>query len=334
MLSSSPKIRLLAIVLACLLGVTGCAGEDLVKTAGKRTTVPPQPGSGGTGPVPEGPVNEPALTADKLREVKACELLKGEAVTQLGTPEDPSGSGPDTCSVTVTDPGGKDIRVSITIGETFYGGVQQATGGLDGLPLNETRQDQSCTDKVLTSEDPAVGVSVQVTYSDGEPCGAGRKVLSKIIQQLKSDPPKVDTSGGSIVKLDPCKVIPKATLDKVLGEGQTTSTFNLHGCISSGPLGGGTVSLNFTFAYPPYAGSNSKEVRLSSKVTALQTFYDPKNEQCAVEWAHKEYSSTSSMDGESVRVDYSNYGGDGKALDACKKAVEIAKVVVGKLPKA
>lgn len=336
MLPSPPKtpIRVLVIVLACLLGVTGC-GPELTKVTHERTTVPPQPGSGGTGPVPEGPVNEPALSPQKLREVDGCELLKGDAVTQLGAPKEPIGTGPDICSVTITDPGGKEIRVSLTVGESMYGGLQQATGGLDGLPLTESRQDKSCFDKVLTSEDPDIGIGVQVSYSDGEPCGAGRKVLSKIIQRLKNDPPRLSAESGSLLTLDPCKVMPKAALTKVLGEAQTSTPVTLHGCVTSATSpAGGSASLNFTFAYPPLGSSSSKEVELTASITALQTYYDPKNEQCQVEWEHKEFSSSSSRDGESVRVDYSNYTGDGRATDACKKAVQLAKAVAGKLPKA
>lgn len=334
MLPSSPKTRVLVIVLACLLGVTGC-GPELTKVTHDRTTVPPQPGSGGTGPVPEGPVNEPALSPQKLREVDGCELLKGDAVTQLGAPKNPIGTGPDICSVTITDPGGKEVRVSLRLGETMYGGLRQATGGLDGLPLTESRQDKSCFDKVLTSQDPDIGIGVQVGYSDGEPCGAGRKVLAKIIQRLKNDPPRLTPDSGSLLLLDPCEVIPEAALTRVLGKEQRSSPVNLHGCVTSATsTGGGSASLNFTFAYPPLGGASSEEVKLTPSITALQTFYDPKNEQCQVEWKHKEYTSSSSQDGESVRVDYSNYTGDGKATSACKKAVELAKAVVGKLPKA
>lgn len=319
------------LVLACAV-LAGCAGEDLTKTTSDRTTVPPQPGSGGTGPVPQGEIDEPELTPAKLRQVNACELLRGEAVGQLGTAAQPSGSGPERCSVAVTDPGGKELRVSVSLGESMYTRRDRATGGLDGLPLIETRDEQSCTDKVITSEDPDIGISVQVNYTDGEPCGASRKALSKIIQRLKSDPPKLDAASDSLLVMDPCDVLPKSAVSKALGAGAVTSSYQLHGCTATAPGGKGSVSVTFSFNYPPLGAGNAKDVELSSSVTGIQSFYDPDTEVCKVEWEHKKYSGAGSKDGETVKVDFSRYIGDGKATDACKKAVRLAKSVLAALP--
>lgn len=325
----------LLLALAAPLALAGCAGEDLAKATFERTTVPPQPGSGGTGPVPEGQIDAPELTTVKLREIDTCELLRGEAVSQLGTVGEPLGTSPEMCGVSVTDPGGKEVRVSLSLGERLYSSREEATGGMDGLPLIESRDDSSCTDKVLTEEEPSeVGISLQVTYDDGEPCGASRKVLSKILQRLKSDPPKLDADSGSLLLADPCESLPQSAVDDLLGSDSVASPYLLHGCTvtSSGTSSSGSVSLTFSFSYPPLAGTNAKKVELSSSVTATQSYYDPKTEVCQVEWEHKKYSGPTSRDGETVKVDYSSYTGEGKAIDACKKAVRLAKAVVRELP--
>lgn len=334
-----PKIRRVAVALVLLapLVLGGCAGEDLAKQTFERTTVPPQPGSGGTGPVPDGRIDEPELTTAKLREIDTCELLRGEAVSQLGTLGEPLSTSPEMCGVTVTDPGNKEIRVSLSLGERLYSGRDEATGGMDGLPLIETRDDSSCTDKVLTEEEPAeVGISLQVTYDDGEPCGASRKVLAKIIQRLKADPPKLDADSDSLLLEDPCDSLPRSELTTLLGDDPVSSPYLLHGCTASSTesSSSGSVSLTFSFNYPPLATSNAKDVRLSSTVTGIQSYYDPNTEVCQVEWEHKKFSSQTSRDGEAVKVDYSSYTGDGKATDACKKAVRLAKAVLRELPAA
>lgn len=319
--------------LAVLAGVVGCAGDDLVKVTHERTTVPPQPGSGGTGPVPDGPVDEPALAPDKLRTADACKLLSGETVTQLGTPGEPIRTGPDVCRVTVTDQGGQEVRLSLTIGETLYGGTDKATGGIDGLPLTETRQDETCTERVLTAEDPDIGIGLSVNYKGGEPCGAGRKVIAKVLQQLKNDPPQVSVGSDSLIGEDPCRLMPASTLGRLLGSSPHESPYNLHGCTWSSTAGKtGTVSLTFTFAYPPLESPNSKKVRLSGSVTAVRNFYDPKRAQCQIEWEHKKFTDTGSQDGETVRVDYADYTGDEDAEFACTKALQLAKSVAAKLP--
>ncbi|MGH3433713.1 MAG: DUF3558 family protein, partial [Thermocrispum sp.] len=335
--SRTPARRAAAVLLLALAApvvLAGCAGDDLAKVTFERTTVPPQPGSGGTGPVPEGEIDAPALGADKLRTVDTCELLRGEAVSQLGTVGEPLGTSPETCAVSVTDRGDKELRVALSLGERLYAGRDQATGGLDGLPLIESRDDKSCTDKVLTEEDPDAGISLQVTYDDGEPCGASRKVLSKILQRLKSDPPQIEADDGSLLLVDPCTVLPESQVRDLLGSNTVTSPYLLHGCTITGASAGtsGSVSVAFSFNYPPLESANASKVELSSSVTAIQSYYNPETEVCQVEWEHKEFSKPSSRDGEVVKVDYSSYTGDGKATDACKKAVRLAKAVVRELP--
>lgn len=326
---STAQLLLALTCLAALAGAAGCGGSDLAKANFEKTTVAPQPGSGGTGTVPDGPVDDPALTPDKLREIDACKLLEGDTTSQLGTAEEPQSSGPDACRVSITDPGGKALSVNLTVGESMFGGADQATGGIEGLPLTESKQDDSCFAKLLTSEAPGHGIGLQIGYPGGDPCGAGRKVAGKIVQRLKNDPPKLSVDDGSLIPVDACALTDGRAAKAAVGDGARKVPYNLHGCMlsSAGPSAGVT----FTFRYPPQEQKNSEEVELSDSVTALVSYDDPKDPRCKVEWKHRDLPGDQA---ESVRVDYSDYNGKVKAAKACEKATALAKAVAGKLPKA
>ncbi|WP_043660062.1 hypothetical protein [Thermocrispum municipale] len=327
------RVAALLVALAAPAVLSACGGVDLAKVTYDRTTVPPQPGSGGTGPVPEGQVDVPELAVEKLRTIDTCELLKGEAVTQLGTPEEPRGSRPENCSVTVSDPAGKELHVSVRIGERVYDSRDRATGGLDGLPLWETRQEDACNETVLTDESAKIGISLLVTYADGEPCGAARKALAKIIQRSKSDPPHVQVPDGSLRATDPCSVVPRKLATSMLGQGYKTDATLLYNCTArSQDLDKGQIEVGFGFSYPPLESGESKRVKLTGSVRAIQRYYTPNVESCEIEWEHKKFSGPTARDGETVKVEFSNLGGKGDALDACRKAKQAAKAVLGELP--
>lgn len=331
------------VVIACIVALSGaalagCDGVDLAKSSSERTTVPPQPGSGGTGPVPEGPVDAPELTPEKMRLVEACGLLDSDVTDLIGTSTiDPTGSSPDQCTVSLTDRGGKNVSFSLSLGDTLFGSISSATGGIEGLPLSETRQDSTCSEKVLTSQEPDQGISLNVTYTDGEPCAAGRKVIAKVIQRLRSDPPKVSPPVGSLIGVDACKLVGKSTLAAAVGEDPTVSPYGLHGCISTASDGsGGAVTVNFGFSYPPTKSGNARNVKLTGSINAIRTITDESSARCTFEWEHKDFpeQALGNDDGESVRVDYSNYTDKEDADDACEKASRLAKSVAGKLPAA
>lgn len=314
--------------LAVLAATAGCSGVDLKKQYYPRETVKAE--SGAAGPVPAGPVNEPALSVAALRVADACGLLDKETLKEFGTVADkPYTHEPDRCGMSVEDPGGKDIRASLKIGESMNSMRDRATGGIEGLPAEETRHDEkTCFVKVLTSDEPAMGMAVQVAYEGGDACATGRKAMSTIVKRLKEDPPELAVAKGSLLDVDACEMISEQVVSDNYGDGAKRLTFDLHGCLisGSGPSGG----VQFRFGYPPAEEKNSKSVTLSDDVRAMSKFRSADQAQCVVEWKHRELGDDNF---EVVKVEYARYSGDEDAQSACKKAVTVAKAVVGKLPK-
>lgn len=322
------RTLLWVVSLAVLAATAGCSGVDLKKQYYPRETVKAE--SGASGPVPEGPIDEPALAVDALRIADACGLLDEETLKEFGTVADqPYTHEPDRCGMTVEDPGGKEIRASLKIGESMSSMRDRATGGIEGLPAEETRHDEkTCFVKVLTSDEPAIGMAVQVAYEGGDACASGRKVMGTIVKRLKEDPPKLTVAKGSLLDVDACETISEKVIRNHYGDDVRLLPFDLHGCLisGSGPSGG----VQFRFGYPPAEEKNSKSVTLSDDVTALSKFNSADQAQCVVEWAHRKIGDDNF---EVVKVEYARYSGDEDAKSACEKAVTVAKAVVGKLPK-
>ena len=320
------------VALAAPVILSGCGGDDLAKVTYQRTTVPPQPGSGGAGPVPQGQVDVPELAVDKLRLVDACQLLTGEAVTQLGKPDKPLPPYQETCMVDVRDPADKQVKLNLRLDQRVFQPREQAAGGLDGLPLFEQRDGDKCSDTVLTDESAKMGIGLDVTYEQGEPCGTARRVLAKIIQRLKTDPPRIDVPPNSLRQVDPCSVLPKQEVADLLGADAAASQDSLHGCSAQAtdPTKGSVV-VEFRFSGPPVEAGKWKRITISGSVRGVQKYLTPSIERCEVEWEHKKYSGPLARDGETVRVEFANYLGDGTAPDACRKARQVAKQVLSEL---
>lgn len=318
---------MLAVLLVAALA--GCAGDDLKKEFFTPTTVPLEPGSGGTGTVPEGPINEPSVAIEKLREVDPCALIPKEVLSELGTAQDPTSSfNVDECSATITDAGGKSISARLKLGDSVVWGADGATGGIEGLPLIESSHDKkSCFVTAMTSKDPALGLTMQMSYEGGEPCVAGRKILTKVIQKLKGGAPKLTIPKGSLIPIDPCASANSTVAEEISGAEKKSLT-GLHGCSWFG--GRATVSVDFRFSYPPEEEKGSKVVDLGGGVKAFSRAPSPDIARCTVTWAHLERDKDTA---EIVNVDYSNYTGGEKPAKACEKAIRLAKTVVPTLPK-
>lgn len=320
-------------MIACVavLLLAGCDGQDLTRENFPRTIVRAEPGSGGAGSVPAGPFDDPALAPGALRGVDACQVLSAERVSQLGTAEEPrEGAAPDQCSVSITDPGGKKLDVTLRLGEGMLGTMDKATGGLEGLPLVESQLEDNatCFVKVLASERPMMGLGVQLRYPGGEACGAGRKVMAKVVQLLKTGPAKVEGGAGSLLTVDPCAQVDDKVAGAAVGEEARKLPVGLYGCMVTG-RGGPTGHVQFRFATPPTEEKNSTQVPLSDSVKALLTYENPDDARCKAEWLHQ---ADSKDEIEVVEVSYSDYTGDDDAEVACQKVTELAKSVVAKLP--
>ncbi|RSN65579.1 DUF3558 domain-containing protein [Amycolatopsis sp. WAC 04182] len=326
--------RRIASVLALVaaLGAVSACGQNLAKSNFARTTVAAEPGSG-NGSVPDGDINDPAVTPAVLRTIEPCGLVSKEVLSSLGTPEEPTSnlSSFGTCRAKAVDAGGKELSVRVEIGASTYlssNGVTVST--VDGLPQIERKgkDGKSCEVAIMTLRKPERGISFSVTYDGGDSCATGRAVAAKAVKILHTSPAKYPAVAGTLTAVDPCTAADSAVLNEVVPHGAAELT-TFHSCDWT-PGSNPRVSIGFRHALPPAERDGNKKIDVDG-VAVYQKVGTGNAAECKLEWQHKPWSGD---DVEIVSVNYRNY--DEKSKDeavSCGKAVKVAKSVISKLPK-
>ncbi|WP_433264468.1 hypothetical protein ACQPZF_35165 [Actinosynnema sp. CS-041913] len=329
--------RLVAVLCCALLVVSGCAGADLTKhkpyprstIQANAENVTETNGSTPTN-VPGGQPADPAFAADKLRLVDPCKLFDRKVLEQLGTPGEVSPTGFSRCSNFMEDKNGKDLAITVEIGQTMTTELKNADKQLAGLKSYEQTLDTSaCFVSVITQEKPALGLTVQIGYKDGDACAPGRKVAESVVRQLKErvgvkSPPK-----DSLVALDPCVLVDKAVADAAVGADHRIFPYGLHNC--SWVADSKEVSLDLRSTYIPKDNkfdAKQTEVDLGNGVTGYQLANTGAYPSCSVKWVQR---LNTGEEGELAEVKSS--GPKKSEFDRCAVAVAFAKGVLPKIPK-
>ncbi|WP_367135954.1 hypothetical protein [Saccharothrix sp. HUAS TT1] len=332
--------RLVA-VLSSILLLAGCAGADLAKQNFPRTTIPadaenvadPTGTSGAnrsTPPPADGQPVDPAFAADKLRLLDPCELLDEELLKKLGTPGTQSRSGFSRCSNFMKDQGGKDLAVTVEIGQTMTTELKNADKQLAGLrSYEQVLEGSACFVSVITQEEPGLGITVQIGYEDADACAPGREVAASVVGLIKAGTGARTAAKGSLLTLDPCAVVDRAAVEAGAGAGYRVFPYGLHNCAWVGDKK--ELSLAFREAFIPddrEFDEGQTEVDLGGGVTGYQVVSDTAFPSCEVKWVQL---AGSDNDGEVV--DVKSAGPKSSEFDRCAVAVTFAKTVVAKIPK-
>jgi len=315
--------------------LAGC-GEavDTAKQTFPRSTVPAGRGgaeTGGTGSTGKPKANDPAFANEKLRELDPCGLLTKDILSSVGTPADHSSEDFGECSNYMKDKDGKDLSITLYVGETISG-AERADENIGGLPAMESKLDDSsaCFVSVVTSTNPNFGVRVQIGGDGEDLCPTGRTVLGAVVDLIRNDPPKREEKTGSIANVDPCTLLDAAALKTALGGTDTTmSPYTLHWCNWIGEAK--TVGVWFRTGYDPKDSSvdPGTPVDLGNGVTVYQNA-ETGIASCRLQWRHR----STGQDGEDeiIEIDFDNSSppaGD----NGCATAAEIAKLLIPALPK-
>ncbi|WP_158843381.1 DUF3558 family protein [Saccharothrix deserti] len=329
--------RLVAVLSAILL-LAGCAGADLAKQRFPRTTIPanaenvsdPSETATRNTPAPDGKPVDPAFAADKLRLTDPCELLDEDVLKRFGTPGDRSRSGFSRCSNFMKDKAGKDLAVTVELGQTMTSELKNADKQLAGLRSHEqTLENSACFVSVITQEKPGLGITVQIGYEDGDACAPGREVAESVVKQIKDRAATRTAAKGSLITLDPCTLPDKAAVDAAAGADYRLYPYGLHSCAWVGD--DRELSLGFRETFIPDDREFDKgqtEVDLGGGVTGYQVSSTTAFPSCEVKWVQL---AGDDNDGELVEV--KSAGPKESQFDRCASAVAFAKALVGKIPK-
>ncbi|WP_158888315.1 DUF3558 domain-containing protein [Amycolatopsis anabasis] len=322
-----PAVRTGLAVLTVLAMTAACGGTDLGRSNYPRTTVTRD--SAGAGSAPDGPITDQAVATSALRTVDPCPLLDATTLAELGTPGTQSAFGLDKCSNEVKDAGGKTIRVSLQLGDSLSGAGKDANGSVEGLPQIERKQDDAtCFVTAVTSKEPDLGITAQVSYQGGDPCRPGRVVLQKVIKRLRDKPAQYPQVPGSLLAVDLCTVGDDAVMAEIFGGDVKKSPIGLHNCSWSGRSPSG--NLVYRTGSAPTPDGQTKEVDLGGGMKGYSKSRSKTGSQCNITWLHRQ---TKEGEGEIVSFDYNNYTAEASADDPCGKALKAVKAIVPKLPK-
>ncbi|WP_309113940.1 hypothetical protein [Saccharothrix sp.] len=329
--------RLVA-VLCALLVVTGCAaGSDLAKHKPyPRSTVKANAeavSESGTQPTTsaEGQPVDAAFAPDKLRLIDPCELLDRKLLEQVGKPGEVSPTGFSRCSNFMADAAGKDLAVTIEVGQTMTTEVKNADKTLSGLKSYEqTLDNDACFVSVITQERPALGMTVQIGYKDGDACAPGRKVMEGALKTIRERGATRSPAKGSLVTLDPCVLPDKAVVDAAATASNRQYPYGLHSCTWVADGRDLVFDLRSTFVPDDRKFDDKQvEVDLGGGVKGYQLASTGAYPSCTVKWVHR---MDADQEGEVVEI--KSAGAKKSEFDRCATAVAFAKGVLPKLPKA
>jgi hypothetical protein len=318
------------------VAVAGCETVDTAKQTFPRSTVPAGQGGTATGSTGKPKTNDPAFSNDKLRTLDPCGLLTDDIVSALGKPDENRPQDLGTCSNYMKDNDGKELSITLYVGETING-AERAEENIGGLPALTSELDDSsaCFVSVITSTSPNIGIRAQIggdtdSGGDRDLCKVGRTLLTAVVDLIRTDPPEREKKTGSIVETDPCTLLEPAALKTALGGVETTvSPYSLHWCNWVGDKVNAGVW--FRTGYDPKDSSEpGTPVDLGNGLTVYQTAETGGDASCRLEWRHR--STGSDGDDEIIEVDFDNSepsAGD----NGCATAAEIAKLLVPALPK-
>jgi hypothetical protein len=310
--------------------LVGCGAEvDLAKVTYTRTTVPAA-GGGGSTDAPK--ANDPAFAEGLLREIDACALLDKTMLSTVGTPDDNDVTDFSRCSNFMKDTKGKDLNISLTVGEGLVENPEEADKAIGGLPAMESELDDktACFQTAITETAPNRGIKIQIGGKAENMCDIGRKVLEAVVDRIRRDPPKHEVRTGSLITVDPCELTPSSEIDAVLGKGSKVEPTSLHWC--SWNRDGGEVWVWLRDGVDPAKSVGAeKTTKVDVGVSATQELDTTSGSKCEVAWAHL---PTSGSLAEVVSVSFLRYDTkDAPGEDPCAKAQTVAKALVPKLPK-
>jgi hypothetical protein len=324
------RVPLVVLTAVAAVVLAGC-GEpvDTAKQTFPRSTVPAgQVDTGTTTGKPK--TNDAAFSNDVLRTLDPCALLSEDILAALGTPAENRMQDFGSCSNYMEDKDGKDLNITIYVGETINGATG-ADENVGGLPSFESELDDgtACFVSAITSTNPNFGIRVQVGGEGKELCETGRTVLTGIVTTVREDPPQREEKRGSVASTDPCTLLDTEQVKTAVGEDTEVSPYSLHWCNWVGDKINLGIWIRSGYDPKDDTVDPGSAVDIGSGITAYQSPTEGAA-SCRLEWRHRS-TGTDGAD-EIVEVDFDNR--DAPAGDnGCAGAIAIAKLVIPALPK-
>ena len=329
-----PRRRGLRVALAAAAAVVVLGGTvtavTLLNRDGGATAAP---GTSSTPPAPAATTSAPnpdPLGPDRLRGVDPCKVLPSVPGTGALTPDI------DVHFFTCTYRTTRGQWLELTIGGPVAASNGTPSGELDGLPLNVEDKGGRCIAAVPVIDRPAATIGVEASDAAekfDKPCDVAKAALTQAVKRLRDGSAAADRPPGSLAPVDPCGLVPAATVQRVVGPVTKVEPNGLHECHWHV---GGEVTISLERGTPPYRSTDpfydSSTTTDLDGVTAYVTTkrFNPAKVSCVLTWRHRPYDKNTS---ENVIVDYTTSASPLTAEETCRQAQILAKTVRAGLPK-
>jgi hypothetical protein len=320
----------------CALVLAGCGAADLAKqNPFPRSTIAAN-AENATDTVdvptnqtaaPAGQPVDPAFAVDKVRLMDPCKLFDDAVLKQLGTPDDYLPGGFSRCSNYMKNKEGKDLSITLEIGQTMTIELQKADKKLAGLRSYEQTVEGACFVSVITQDSPGLGITVQIGLKEGDACEPGRVVAESVVKQAKLKSSSKAAEKGSLITLDPCVLPEQSAITEAAGSSPKVYPYGLHNCTWVGKDAEMSVDLRSTFI-PDDEEFDPKQTTIDLAGTkAYQVEAKGAYPSCTIKWVHRK---TDKNEGEIVEVKSS--GAKASDFDRCAKAQAFGKALLPKVP--
>ncbi len=283
-----------------------------------------------TGSTTTGKPADAAFAVDKLRLLDPCKLLDEDVLKELGTPDDLTPGGFSRCSNFMKDKAGKDLSITIEVGQTVTSEVKKADKQLAGLrSYEQVLEGSACFVSVITQEDPGLAFTVQVGYKDGDGCVPGRVVAEAAVKLAKGKTAARTAPKGSVIALDPCELPSEAAVFEASDKSPRRYPYGLHNCSWVGE--DAEMTLDFRGGFVPKDDKfdpKQQEVDLGG-VKAYRIESATSFPSCTIKWVQLR-----GEDNEGEVVEVKSAGPKKAEFDRCAKAQAFAKSLLPKLPRA
>ena len=330
-----PRLVRPAAVLCALALLAGCGSGSLAKSPPfPRSTIQANAADPSekpvTGSTTTGKPVDPAFAAEKLRLLDPCKLLDDDTLKGLGTPDDLSPGGFSRCSNYMKDKNGKELSISVEVGQTMTSEIKKADKKIAGYrSYEQVLEGSACFVSVITQEDPGLAFTVQIGFKDGDGCVPGRVVAESVVKLAKGKGAARTPAKGSVVEVDPCELPSDAAVVEAVAQSSRRYPYGLHNCSWVGK--DAEISLDFRLGFVPKDDKfdpKQTEVDLGG-VKAYQVETTTSFPSCSLKWVQLRADGNQ---GEVVEV--KSAGAKKSEFDRCARAQAFAKSLLPKLPKA
>lgn len=272
-----------------------------------------------------------ALGVDRLRDIDACALLKGE--TFGDTTLQPSAYSTYLHRCRFGQGGFSSGSINLELGATIDRSRMSATGDrVAGQAVLQESTSSGCSRAVASPSSPQQAITLE-SSEDAGMCDHLTAALDLAVDKLRTDPPKQNLPDDSLARADLCSLIDNQVVQQQLGVVQSKTADDLSTCRIDAINGNGTLRAELTPA-STFGPENSYRDVEPVQLDGVTGYQNSRSSICSVEWKHRDFEEGSDDVLPTIETASVTYSANDDKAKPCKHAKALANSVLKNLPPA